>query len=196
MSTVGTDENDQPCYCVRNSSCILSSVFDEYDLTVEGVRSAGCFIIDMVLQSSLACWFNQLFFNETRSVLEFFEILLARNVTLLNPSLPSRFLPNTSIDLIVKELMIEQWISSSSFDQFYDKCRPICCSYTYQERIHLAYIITTILGLIGGLNVILRLICPLLGTIFLKCIKRINVNGLISISTNEQPITSKCPDCQ
>ena len=191
-STTGTDENDHLCYCVRNSSCNLPSIFDEYFLTVEGVRSAGCFVMDMVLQSSLLCWYDLNCIDDIRTLFEFFGVPLSENVTLLDSLRPSRFPPNTSIDIIVNQMMVEQWNSNSSYEKFYQKCNPAYCSYSYQERIHLVYIVTTILGLIGGLDIILRLICPLIARIFLKCINRTNLNELAQVWINQQSIDSKC----
>lgn len=74
----------------------------------------------------------------------------------------SRFLPNSTFETIVNEMMIEYFNSSISYDLYYEKCRPVSCTYTHEIRSNLIYIVTTIIGLIG-IDVILRLVCPLIG---------------------------------
>ena len=54
--------------------------------------------------------------------------------------------------------MVENYTYSSSYDSFYRICQPAHCSYRYDERSSILYMITTIIGLFGGMNIVLRLI--------------------------------------
>jgi beta-lactamase regulating signal transducer with metallopeptidase domain len=82
------------------------------------------------------------------------------NVTALDKSLSSRFLPNSTLKAIVDELMVEQWNQSIMYDRYYNECQPIKCAYTYQTKNSIVYIVTTLLGLLGGLITVLKLIVP------------------------------------
>ncbi|CAF4018097.1 unnamed protein product [Rotaria sp. Silwood2] len=75
----------------------------------------------------------------------------------------SGFPPNTSIRMIVKNIMIEQWNPSYSYSRFYESCAPSYC--THSQRTHTKTIIgmmITMLSMIGGLTVSLHLITPYL----------------------------------
>ena len=187
-----TDENDRLCYCVRNGSCSITSIYDEYFLTIDGVRSAGCSVVNIVLQSSLQCWYDISCINYVRQLFDDLRMPFAQHVSLLDPLLPSRFTPNTPITTIFNELMVEQWNSSSSYENFYQKCDPVYCWYSYQKRSDPLYIITTIIGLFGGLNVILRLLCPVFVRIFPEYILRMKLNRATKNSTNRETADGKC----
>ncbi|CAF2889456.1 unnamed protein product [Rotaria sp. Silwood2] len=70
----------------------------------------------------------------------------------------SRFLPNTSIKVIVKSIMIEQWNPSYSYSRFYESCAPSYCIYYKKIRTKtIIRMMTTLLSMIGGLTVLLHL---------------------------------------
>ncbi|CAF1633602.1 unnamed protein product, partial [Adineta steineri] len=86
---------------------------------------------------------------------------LAGGIPLINDPTRSRFPPNTSVSTIVEEMMMEQWNVFLSYKDFYESCAPIYC--TYSEKIRkktIAGIIITMMSVIGGLVVSLRLITP------------------------------------
>ncbi|CAF4365461.1 unnamed protein product, partial [Rotaria sordida] len=60
------------------------------------------------------------------------------NVTALDSTINSRFSPDTKLDIIVSQLFIEYWINSTNFSSYYN---------------HIAYIIATLLGIVGGLSI-------------------------------------------
>ena len=93
---------------------------------------------------------------------------LSLNVTPLDSSLPSRYLPTTKLEDIVSQLLIEEWILSSDAAAHYEQCQPKVCTYTYAARFAVIYVITTVIGLFGGLSVILRLIIPLIVKIIMQ----------------------------
>jgi hypothetical protein len=95
------------------------------------------------------------------------------NVTPLDPMINSRFLQNTTISTIAGQLFIEDWSNSTSFSAYYEQCAPDQCVYTYEERFNLAYTISVIIGIIGGLSTALRILIPpivkLLRRIYYRC---------------------------
>ncbi|CAF3657481.1 unnamed protein product [Adineta steineri] len=82
---------------------------------------------------------------------------------------------NSTIEELVDELMVEEWNSSTIYDGYYNECQPSKCSYSYQTRNDLIYIITTVIGLVGGLITVLKLIVPRVVQLIVCCIQRCTV---------------------
>ena len=82
------------------------------------------------------------------------------NVTALDKSLSSRFFINSTIQELVDQLMVEEWNSSIMYENYYNECQPSECTYTHQTKNNVIYIVTTLVGLIGGLITVLKLIVP------------------------------------
>jgi hypothetical protein len=97
---------------------------------------------------------------------------LTLNVTPLDSNLPSRYSPTTKLGDIVSQLLIEEWIVNSDAAAHYEHCQPKVCTYTHVIRFEVIYVITTVIGLFGGLSVILRLIIPLIIKILMQQIKK------------------------
>ena len=68
----------------------------------------------------------------------------------------TKFSPNTVIEKLMNELFIDDSFILSSFSNYYKKCAPVFCTYTFTQTGSALFVVTTILGLIGGLSVILR----------------------------------------
>ncbi|CAF1412777.1 unnamed protein product [Adineta steineri] len=184
--------NNDKCYCVIDSTCHLNlSIRDEcetYNIVwpIEGIN-LGCSIIDTVMQSSLICWFNKSCIYELRRRVEKYNISVHENSTiLLDRNLSSRYYPNTPIEEIFNEMMIEEWNIFRSFASYFLKCKPLLCSVTYQKKANIIYIITVIIGLIGGINVILNLISPLIIKIIFKIINKLRRQRSLQNQTEEQ----------
>jgi hypothetical protein len=64
--------------------------------------------------------------------------------------------------------MVEEWNLLIMYEQYYNECQPTECSYTHQTKNTVIYIVTTLVGLVGGLITVLKLIVP----IFVKLIRR------------------------
>ncbi len=85
------------------------------------------------------------------------------------------FPPNTSISTIVKNLMIERWNPVFSHDQFYNSCAPSHCIYPKRIRTKTVVdVIITLVSLIGGLILSLRLITPGLVKLFFYLFRKTN----------------------
>ncbi|CAF4839306.1 unnamed protein product, partial [Rotaria sp. Silwood2] len=63
---------------------------------------------------------------------------------------------------IVDQLMVEEWINTTSHKAYYDRCQPITCTYSYVHKNTWLVVFITIIGVIGGLQIVLRIILPLL----------------------------------
>ena len=60
--------------------------------------------------------------------------------------------------MLIDELFIETWKNSSNYSEYYLFCAPLECRYTYATKTNGLYILTTFLGLYGGLSVGLKLV--------------------------------------
>ncbi|CAF4177053.1 unnamed protein product, partial [Rotaria sp. Silwood2] len=97
-------------------------------------------------------------------------------ITAMNSSVPSRFLPNDTISVMLSNLLIEEWQFNIDFDDYYAACAPASCTYTISGRLDIISIVTTNVGLFGGLSLSLRIIIPfvaqLIYWIFITCRER------------------------
>ncbi|CAF1306333.1 unnamed protein product [Adineta ricciae] len=119
----------------------------------------GCYVIDAALQSTLECFYNQ---SCVTQILSYLHGEPPTNDMSLNASSPSRFLVNSTLEQLLSELMIEQWAVAPTYEKYYSECQPKQCTFTYKKKNDVIFIMTAIVGLVGGLSTILRLIVPIL----------------------------------
>ena len=160
--------NNCDCYvspmCIEES-IIQSSIAFEPDFTVPGFY-IGCYIIESLLQSTLECFYDQTCINTLQS---YYRSPTQSNVTALNPSLSSQYFVNSTIQALINNLMVEQWNISEKYNSYYNACQPSECIYTYSGRNGIIYIVTTLIGLVGGLITVLKIGVPLLVNFVSKC---------------------------
>jgi hypothetical protein len=136
----------------------------------------GCNVIESLLQSTLECFYNQQCIEVLKGQMSSY---LPVSVTALDESLPSVYFMNSTIAELLNNLMIEQWDVSPIFENYYNACHPIKCTYTLEMNNNLIYIVTTLFGIAGGLITVLKFIVPQLVKLVRK--KR----------EQQQPITGK-----
>ncbi|CAF3727584.1 unnamed protein product [Adineta steineri] len=180
------------CYCVLDSTCNIDDILfisdgDGWlvDWQLNGIRG-GCSVKDSVLKSSLVCWFENTCLNQLRMLVNTAKLPILPSIIPLDSTLSSQYFPNTSTELIFNEIMIEEWNYSSPYSTYYQKCKPSFCSFTYKKKTSIIYIITIIISLIGGINVILRLFSPFIIKIIFKCIHRLKRKNSPQISTIQE----------
>ncbi|CAF1042229.1 unnamed protein product [Adineta steineri] len=162
------------CTCTSSATCISqSSIYDSgsgYEMlfTIPGLYT-GCYIIESLLQSNLQCFYNQTCINQLQS---YFQGSTLMSVTALDISLSNQFLENSTIADILNQLMVEEWINSSMYENYYNECKPSYCSYTVTTKNSAIYIITTLIGLVGGLITVLKLMVPYSVKFIVYCIKK------------------------
>jgi hypothetical protein len=149
---------DENCNCSTSFLCTSSAkIFDKKEnilFQVPGFH-IGCFILDSLLLSSLECFYNTTCINELQGYISNSD---KKNLFL---SLPTRFEPTDPIELLLKELMIENWSKKIDYDAYYQTCQVQSCFYTYNNQHPTLYIIILILSIIGGFNKILRYWIPI-----------------------------------
>lgn len=159
-------ENGPLCFCVAQKSCpIESGVYfytpTEYgypsqDVLVPNITIRGivfdCLPSLIALGSSLECFYDKFCID---TILNLYPRKL--NVSRLYETETSRFPSTMILKEIVDQLFLEGISNTTSFSAYYKECAPTFCSYTYYGRFDTLFIITTFLGLIGGLTTALRL---------------------------------------
>ena len=149
------------CNCAFKRTCVVQQgLYHNYSLSnvwhIPGLYR-GCFVLEALMQSHLGCFYNQTCLQELQ-----YNLLpeVAMNVTPLDRLMLSRFTPDTTLEIIVNNLMVDEWKQSVQHDKYFDICRPLECSYIVTRRRSIILIVTTVIGLFGGLVTTLRLIVP------------------------------------
>ena len=149
------------CDCARSSECHdQSAVFKgsswEMLFLVPGFK-VGCYHVESLLQSSLECFYDRTCFD---MLSHFANVEQSSDVMVMNGSLMSRFAKTSTVGELLAEMMVERWDRSVVYEQYYSGCRPNECIYTLETRNDAIYIITTVIGLIGGITTILKVLVP------------------------------------
>ncbi|CAF4349875.1 unnamed protein product, partial [Adineta steineri] len=128
-----------------------------YNTTVLPDVVASCLPVYGIRLSTLECFFDSNYILNLASIASTLSttIWIAKP---LNASTPSNYSSNTLIGSIADSLFVEDWGIKSNYSSYFSSCAPYSCSYKYTDHNTILYIITTMLGLYGGLVVILRFI--------------------------------------
>ena len=149
FSVLPTDQpSNDPLY---NLNPLINHLYEAHLLfDVPGIN-VGCFILDAVLQSDLSCLYNSSCLLQLNTYLT--DSLYPFNATALNVS-DSSF---PTVNDLVQRLMVEEWFFNSSYQSYFTQCNPSACTYTYATQFDLLFIITTVMGSVGGIVTILML---------------------------------------
>jgi hypothetical protein len=148
------------CDCATSSLCIQNAMPNVLGYVI------GCLPLESSLQSTFECLYNQSCVNQMALYVQSQYIAKALDGT------ESKYTLNTSINTIVEQLFIETWSINVSYGNFFTQCLPTSCSYTRVEQYNVIYVITTLLGLYGGITILLKLFVPFTVSQFYKCIHR------------------------
>ncbi|CAF1007554.1 unnamed protein product [Adineta ricciae] len=150
------NESGESCLCTISPSRCFRTILTSFNQTIRlpGIVF-GCLPIDGLRQSTLECLYNSTCLQLLADFLNMTNIPNA-----LNRSVSSRFYPisTTTIGELIDEFFIETWQNSSNYSEYYSSCSPSSCEYSYAVRSSALYILTTFLGLYGGLTVGLKFI--------------------------------------
>ena len=157
--------NNGSCSCDTDAECTEPAAVYHYPQTtpvfkVQGFM-VGCYIVEATLQSTLQLLYSQTSIDDLLRQVQFdHDASVLINTTALNASLLSQYNSTTPVSVIVQKLMTESWFKDVNYSAYYGTCHPIECKYTYTNKYDVLYIVTTIIGLIGGLTTILQTIVP------------------------------------
>ncbi|CAF1376343.1 unnamed protein product [Adineta ricciae] len=144
---------------ITHSQLYNKSYVYKYKWKVPGFVE-GCYPFWGLIRSQLFCLYNKSCLFE---LIDHLEATFQVNIsTLKEHSSSSIFNSSTSIGELLSKMMVEQWDQNISYEKYYKKCQPKQCQYTYIKKFHINYMISTILGITGGLSLSLRIIVPYL----------------------------------
>ena len=121
------------CSCGSSTKCTTSSA----NVTV------GCYPLEALLHSTLHCFYHQPCIDADG----FFPAL---NCSEGN----SRFNLSVTVEELLQDLMVEEYGMAWSYENYFTECSVTSCSYSYQGRQNTVDIVTSLVGLYGGLMII------------------------------------------
>ncbi|CAF1624471.1 unnamed protein product, partial [Adineta ricciae] len=174
------------CICAIDPYCQVPAVIYESS-SIHGTSSGSnlllyvpgwiqrCLAVDSLLFSSLECFYeNSACFPSLLVILSFRYQYPSDLVSIVYDPTTTRFSRQANISTMFKEMMIEQWHSSISYQSFYDACAPTFC--TYSQKMHTKNffeIIITLLSMVGGMTLSLKILTPSLITVVIRLLTMI-----------------------
>ncbi|CAF2677762.1 unnamed protein product [Rotaria sp. Silwood2] len=154
-------------------SCLLQSVdcyeyaninypADTFESTAFTAIENKCFMTETVLKASLECWFDDSCFDV---VYNYYVTRAVDNLISINPldiHISSKFMITDTMEILMNALLLENQTVNVSYNQYYNKCSPLFCTYDIQQRFDLIFLITSIAAMYAVLSKFLRLILPML----------------------------------
>jgi hypothetical protein len=89
--------------------------------------------------------------------------------SVLDPTVKSQYNTTTLFVNIFENIMVEEWTNSVSYSSLFTECNPSYCTYSNNERPHILVIITTLISVFSGLNIVLKLFIPLIIRVVYWC---------------------------
>lgn len=162
------DSQSPPCYCFTTNNCPVPGAIytvnqlptygmynieslKNYSIPVKGIQM-GCFAMDSAITSTLECYYDPACLRLLVSNISSFPPLTANR--------DSQFKPNDTIEHLVNQLLVDQWMVNMSFADYFGECAPKLCTYSDKRRNSFLTIMVTMISLIGGLNAVLRSFVP------------------------------------
>ena len=149
------------CSCAALSACITQvAIYASGSFSSAWMMPGfyrGCLILEIVRRSDLRCFFNQTCLDDFQAHLEIDQFLA---LTQLDPSNLLEFDADTTLGVIFDAMMVDQWNRDIDHASYFDLCHPKECLYTVASRNSWVIIVTSLLGLVGGLATALKLIVP------------------------------------
>jgi len=154
------------CLCdVELCSKISSSIYDIFGASTSLVSSntrwtipgysAGCLPVSSILVSTLECFYNQACLNNLTSYFTPKQTFKAMAI-----AESSRYGPNSTVQSMIDNLMVEKWIINISYDKYYSQCAPSLCTYSKVSRQSFVFVLTKLLSLLASLTLVLQLAIP------------------------------------
>ncbi|UJR12054.1 hypothetical protein I4U23_016232 [Adineta vaga] len=124
----------QGCNCGLSSKCVQPS---------RGML-AGCYSLESLLQSTFLCLYDQQCIDSTAN-------FIALNISTMKSS---HFTINMTIESIVKQLFIEEYLHNITYEKYFDECAVSSCRYSYIDKMNIIDGITNLISLYGGLMIL------------------------------------------
>jgi hypothetical protein len=134
----------------------------------------GCSVLSSLMFSNFQCFFSEECVTNIEAYIHKFDwvahdyipadnrypqpaklVYIALNSSILNQSTI-----NSTIKQIIRQLMVESWNPKVFYSKYFSACEPTSCTYAYMGRSALLHVLSLIIGLVGGLTTILKLVIP------------------------------------
>ena len=153
----------------------------------------GCYMIGSLYESTFECYFNQSCIDQIYQLIASTSLNPFTATAMIYNSSNTQYETTTKLQKIIEQLMIEQWNDQILFNLYFGECNPAFCIYTYNTRQDLVDILTTTIGLIGGLTTVLKIIIiPIMA--FVAFIIRKKRPQTIQIQVNGKLFTVEDPE--
>lgn len=161
---------DEDCSCGIQSTCSALSyiTFSQYFTTLNQIMPGfriGCLLLDSLLQSSLTCLYNKTCLGLMQANMYYSKPVKSEILTYSPLSTP-----NTTIETILSQLFVSEWIQNTSFDLYFNECSPQSCKYSYSMQYNPVYVITLVIAVFGGLTSGLHFLAYYIQLIVMKLI--------------------------
>ena len=135
--------SDPACYAV---------ILGELEFEVTGIY-LSCSPLTAVKISNLSCLYNSSCLTELNTYLmnDTSSPFTATPLKISSSSFPT-------IDDLLNKLFVDEWLFNSSYEDYFNECNPQTCTYTYSIQFDVTYVITTIIGFIGGVVTLLMML--------------------------------------
>ncbi|CAF1552638.1 unnamed protein product [Adineta ricciae] len=139
------------CSCLNRHGCPHPLVINTNSNNSIPGMIADCYMTDATLRSTLECYYNSTCFSQLHEQSNV-------EVELLSSKANKYFLTNSTVQMLIDDIMIDDLNIKILFELFYQQCRPARCFYSYTKYFSLIDIITTIIGMFGPSAFILKLL--------------------------------------
>jgi cytoplasmic iron level regulating protein YaaA (DUF328/UPF0246 family) len=102
----------------------------------------GCLPITSLLLSSLQCFYDDICLNDVKKAMNLQNL----SIISLNSTQLRQFSMNTTLNKIINNLMLDEWIYNINHTEYFNQCNPQQCTYSIIERNNILVIFTTLLG--------------------------------------------------
>ncbi|CAF5079877.1 unnamed protein product [Rotaria sp. Silwood1] len=82
------------------------------------------------------------------------------NITALDPNTLINFQPQDPLQSLMRSSLVNQLIYTANYTLYYAECQPEICTYIIDQKLHAIARINLVIGLIGGLTILLRILVP------------------------------------
>ncbi|CAF0985731.1 unnamed protein product [Adineta steineri] len=130
------------CNCGSSCTCTQSS---------QGMM-VGCYPLESLLQTTLQCFYNQSCIDSTNKFTQL-------NISSLKTS---QYQMSTTIQSILNNLMVEEYIINKSYENYFNQCAPSSCSYNYMKKYQITEGIINLISLYSGLVILTRCLSTIL----------------------------------
>ena len=153
-------EDGSYCNCTVTFSCetpvlkisVPNNSWSNGSFAIPGLKRR-CMPIDTCLHSTLECFFNQTCLD---TILSYIPITFNHTVLVLSKS--SQFHPETKVETLSSQMMVDDWAFNSTYEKYFERCAPKSCFFLVTIRLTVFQIVTELIGSLSGLCTILRII--------------------------------------